>query len=135
MKRNGPASATSVTHPVNQLERLAGQGLNPQDYFKNAKQAGMNPLEGVLQKKSGPGFPDTGKEKKSKKMKKSKKDKKKKKNKKKKKKKDKKKKKKDKKKKGKQVQEKYKEKEGLLVFIFFIFRRLLFIGRLFVVIV
>merc|ERR1712146_522404 len=78
MKRNGPASASAVTHPVNQLERLVGQGLNPQDYFKNANQAGMNPLDGVLTKASGPGFPDDEKEKKkkSKKKKKTKKDKK-----------------------------------------------------------
>merc|ERR1712061_672586 len=70
-KRNGPASATAATNPVQQIARLQGMGVNTQEFFKQAKQAGVDPVQGVLGK-SGPGLP-------SKKSKKSDKDKKKKK--------------------------------------------------------
>mmetsp|Transcript_42806 Transcript_42806/g.118259 ORF Transcript_42806/g.118259 Transcript_42806/m.118259 type:complete len:202 (+) Transcript_42806:204-809(+) len=70
-KRNGPASMTAVTHPTSQIDRLAAMGMNPQDYFKQSKATGLNPVQDVLTSKSGPGMP--GREKKDKKDKKGKK--------------------------------------------------------------
>merc|ERR1712151_1374782 len=72
-KRNGAASATPETHPHAQLDRLVGAGVNPQDFFMNSKQTGINIVSDVLRGKDGPDLP--GKEKKKKKSK-SKKDKK-----------------------------------------------------------
>merc|ERR1712039_328833 len=69
-KRNGAASGTDATHPHQQLDRLVGKGLNPQDFFKGSKQMGLNPAESVLKKRSGPGLPGEEKEKKKKKKKK-----------------------------------------------------------------
>merc|ERR1712039_383313 len=73
-RRNGAASAAPETHPHAQLDRLVGKGVNPQDFFMNSKQTGINIVSDVLRSKDGPDLP--GKEKKSKKSK-SKKDKKK----------------------------------------------------------
>merc|ERR1711879_87282 len=70
-KRNGAASLHSATDPVAQLERLKTLGANPQDYFKQAKQIGIDPADGVLKGKSGPDLPGR-KEKKEKKDKKGK---------------------------------------------------------------
>merc|ERR1712118_87395 len=96
-KRNGPASAVAATNPVQQIGRLTGMGMNPQDFFKSAKATGTNPVDAILNR-AGPDLP--GKERKKEKDKKSKKkDKKKDKKKKEKKKKDKKSKKKKSKKK------------------------------------
>lgn len=68
-KRNGPASAVASTNPVQQIGRLTGMGMNPQDFFKQAKQSGTNPVAAILNK-SGPDLPgkeDRKKDKKSKK--------------------------------------------------------------------
>merc|ERR1712232_1511474 len=79
-RKNGPASgAGSLTDPTAQIDRLVGHGVNTQDYMKQAKRLGMNPVAAVLRQESGPGLPDVdGKEKKSKKKNDKKKDKKKK---------------------------------------------------------
>jgi len=74
-KRNGAASATPSTHPTEQINRLAGQGVNPQDFFRLSKQSGLNPMEGVLRQRDGPGLPDMKKEEKKKDKKKKKKEK------------------------------------------------------------
>mmetsp|Transcript_36980 Transcript_36980/g.50610 ORF Transcript_36980/g.50610 Transcript_36980/m.50610 type:complete len:170 (-) Transcript_36980:177-686(-) len=51
-KRNGPASAVAATDPTQQIDRLTGMGMNPQDFFKLAKATGLNPVQEVLKKKS-----------------------------------------------------------------------------------
>eukprot|EP00403_Amphidinium_massartii_P018284 CAMPEP_0178429824 /NCGR_PEP_ID=MMETSP0689_2-20121128/31004_1 /TAXON_ID=160604 /ORGANISM="Amphidinium massartii, Strain CS-259" /LENGTH=180 /DNA_ID=CAMNT_0020051663 /DNA_START=1 /DNA_END=539 /DNA_ORIENTATION=- len=95
-KRNGPASATAQTEPIQQITRLTSLGVNPQDYLKQAKALGLNPAP------AGPDLPDRKADKKDKKKdKKSKK----------KKKKDKKTKKKDKKSKKKKKDKKSKKKK------------------------
>jgi len=76
-KRNGAASACSVTDVVPQLDRLKGHGMNPGDFFQQANTLGMDVMEGVTKRTVGPNFPDMSKGGKSKKDKKnSKKDKK-----------------------------------------------------------
>merc|ERR1712228_1124344 len=78
-RKNGPASgAGSLTDPTAQIDRLVGHGVNTQDYMKQAKKLGMNPVAAVLRQESGPGLPDGSGEQKSKKKKDKKKDKKKK---------------------------------------------------------
>lgn len=67
-KRNGPASAVAVTNPTEQIDRLSAMGVNPQDFFKQAKSKGLNPVEALLRAKSGPELP--GRKKKDKKSKK-----------------------------------------------------------------
>uniref|UniRef100_A0A7S2MS95 Uncharacterized protein n=1 Tax=Alexandrium andersonii TaxID=327968 RepID=A0A7S2MS95_9DINO len=70
-KRNGPASAVAATDPTQQIERLTGMGMNPQDFFKLAKSTGLNPVKDVLKSKSTVDLPtkkaQSGKEKKKKK--------------------------------------------------------------------
>merc|ERR1712046_62032 len=69
---------TAQTDPMAQLNRLTELGANPSDYFKQAKQIGINPAADVLKlTKSGPDMPGRGdatqeKKKKSKKEKKKK---------------------------------------------------------------
>merc|ERR1712083_889941 len=58
-RKNGPASgAGSLTDPTAQIDRLVGHGVNTQDYMKQAKKLGMNPVAAVLRQESGPGLPD-----------------------------------------------------------------------------
>merc|ERR1711874_415329 len=57
-KRNGLASvAGGRIDPIHQLDRLNGLGVDTATYFKQAKQIGMNPADGVLKKGAGPSFP------------------------------------------------------------------------------
>merc|ERR1712216_207382 len=52
---------TSQTDPLAQLNRLTELGANPADYFKQAKQSGLNPAESILKMtKSGPDLPTRG---------------------------------------------------------------------------
>merc|ERR1712146_855491 len=92
---------TPETSPMAQIQRLTELGANPSDYFKQAKQSGLNPMESLLKTtKMGPGMPGKGESAEEKKKKKDKK------------KKDKKKDKKKKDKKGKKKKEKKKRKKS-----------------------
>merc|ERR1712083_571445 len=56
-RKNGPASGAGLD-PTAQIDRLVGHGVNTQDYMKQAKKLGMNPVAAVLRQESGPGLPD-----------------------------------------------------------------------------
>eukprot|EP00929_Paragymnodinium_shiwhaense_P013962 TRINITY_DN121817_c0_g1_i1.p1 TRINITY_DN121817_c0_g1~~TRINITY_DN121817_c0_g1_i1.p1 ORF type:complete len:273 (-),score=121.43 TRINITY_DN121817_c0_g1_i1:98-916(-) len=71
-KRNGPAMLSDKTHPVAQLERLQGQGVDAQVFLRKAKEAGFNPADELLNRSAGPGLPGLTEKEKKKKKKKSK---------------------------------------------------------------
>merc|ERR1711924_263904 len=63
-RKNGLITSNGITNtaetaPLQQLEKIvAAGGVDPSNYFKQAKQLGMNPAEAALgMSKSGPSMP------------------------------------------------------------------------------